>query len=440
MARTRLERRGILAAVSGNLLEWYDFTVYGFLAPTLAGLFFPSADPTAALLASFATLAVGYAARPLGSVVFGHVGDRLGRKPAMVWSVSIMGVGSLALALLPTYAMAGVVAPILLVLVRIVQGIAVAGEYTTSGVLLVEEAAPRSRFFVGSWIPFAMAWGCVLGSSVPAAISSALTTEAMAEWGWRVPFALGACVGFVSLWLRLGLGESSAHDAGEGAHGSPVRVALRHHFPAILKMIGLLGASAVIYFTIFVYAASYLTQEMHVSTAKALDISTVNLVAIAFMSLALGAAADVVGYRTVLAAGAVGAIVLAVPLWSLMHAPDLTHVFLGQLAFSAFNAVPWGLSLTVLSGLVPAAIRCSAVALGYNIGMAIFGGTTPLLVTYLVARTGDDMVPAYYVIAASVVSLAIVLTLPKTLMFAHERKGDFAHDRRGDAPSQPRPT
>lgn len=415
MARTTLGRRGVLATISGNLLEWYDFTAYGFLAPTLAGLFFPSSDPTAALLASFATLAVGYAARPLGSVVFGHVGDRFGRKPAMVVSVALMGAGSLALALLPTYAMAGIVAPILLVIVRIVQGVAVAGEYTTSGVLLVEEAAPRHRFFVGSWIPFAMAWGCVLGSGVPAAIAGALDSEAMAAWGWRVPFALGAGVGFVSLWMRLSLAESAAlagREAEEG--GSPVARALKDHWGAILKMLGLMASAAIVYFTIFVYAASYLTDDMHVSTARALDISTVNLIVIAGLVLLCGLAADRFGYRIILGVGALGTILLAIPLWRLMHAPQLALVFAGQFGFAAFSAVWWGLSLSALSGMVPTAVRCSAVAIGYNGAMALFGGTTPFVATYLVARTGDTMLPAYYMIASCAIALAIIPTLPRT--------------------------
>ena len=164
---SRMTPRAVIAATSGNVLEWYDFTVYGFLAPTLGRIFFPSEDHFASLLSAFAVLAVGYAARPIGSVIYGHIGDHFGRKPALISSVTLMGVGSILIGLLPTHAAIGVTASVLLVVIRVIQGISVAGEYTASGVLIVEEARRESRGFVGSWIACAMMLGCVLGSGVP---------------------------------------------------------------------------------------------------------------------------------------------------------------------------------------------------------------------------------------------------------------------------------
>ena len=169
---SKLTPRTVVAASSGNVLEWYDFTVYGFLAPTIATHFFPSEDRLAGILSAFAVLAVGYAARPVGSVIFGHIGDRIGRKPALILSVLLMGAGSLAIAILPGYEQIGIAAALLLVAIRIIQGISVAGEYTASGVLLVEQAAPGHRARAGAWIAFAMMWGCVLGSAVPAGLST----------------------------------------------------------------------------------------------------------------------------------------------------------------------------------------------------------------------------------------------------------------------------
>ncbi|MGF1473036.1 MAG: MFS transporter [Rubrobacteraceae bacterium] len=416
-ARSNLSPRGISAAISGNVLEWYDFTAYGFLAPIIATVFFPSNDPVASLLSSFAVLAVGYAARPIGSAVFGHVGDHIGRKTAMLWSVLMMGAGSVAIGLLPTHAQIGIIAPLLLVAIRIVQGIAVAGEYTASGILVIEETAPRSRFFVGSWIPFAMMLGCVLGSSVPAGMSSIVSAEAMSAWGWRLPFFFGGVVALFSFVLRTTLSESSAMAGLERTGPSPVIVAITGYWRQIGQMVGLLIPTAIIYFLIFVYAASYLTDQMHFSTADALDISTVNLAVIAFFSLAIGYAADRIGYRTAYLIGAVGTLLFAWPLWYLMHEPNLLLIFVGQLGFAALNAIGWSLSLTTLAGLVPANVRCSAVAAGYNICMALFGGTTPFVATYLVSRTSDDYAPVYYVMAATVVSIIAILRLPRVLEF-----------------------
>ncbi len=413
--RSRMTPRAVFAATSGNILEWYDFTVYGFLAPTLGRIFFPSDDHLTSLLAAFAVLAVGYAARPIGSVIYGHIGDRMGRKPALLSSVIIMGAGSLLIGLLPTHAQIGVTASILLVAIRIVQGISVAGEYSASGVLIVVEAEESSRGFVGSWIAFAMMFGCVLGSAVPALLDSILSDQQMTAWGWRVPFIIGSGVAVFSAILRLHLQESSAITNFAERVGSPVWTAIKGHWPVILQMIVLLIPTAVIYFVIFVYAASYLTGEMQFPASQALDITTINLIVIAVLGLVIGRLSDQFGRRAMFMVGAIGTFIFAVPLWRLMHVDNLTVVFFGQLGFSALNAIGWALSITVLTEIAPPRLRCSTVALGYNLCMAIFGGTTPIVATYLVSRTGDDFMPAYYVMATTALSLLVIVRLPKLI-------------------------
>ena len=411
--RSRMTPRAMLAATSGNVLEWYDFTVYGFLAPILARAFFPSDDPVASLLSAFAVLAVGYAARPVGSVIYGYIGDRIGRKPALLSSVILMGTGSVLIAILPTHAEIGVTATVLLVCIRIVQGISVAGEYAASGVLVVEEAHHRRRGTMGAWIAFAMMLGCVLGSGVPALISTLVTDEQMSAWGWRIAFGFGGAVAAFSAVLRIHLSESSELKKLEEREKSPVLLAIRGYWRVIIQMIVLLIPTSVIYFLIFVYAASYLTKDMHFSTAQALDVSTINLIVIAFLALVAGRLSDRFGRRALMMVGSVGTLLFALPLWALMHEQSLLVVFLGQLGFAAFNAIGWALALTVLSEMVPTQVRCSAVSLGYNLCLAIFGGTTPLVATYLVSRTSDDFAPAYYAMAAALVSIVVIARLPK---------------------------
>ena len=407
----KLTSRGIVAATSGNILEWYDFTAYGFMAPIIGAAFFPQGDTLAATLSAFAVLAVGYLARPIGSLVFGHIGDRIGRKPALLVSVVLMGVSAFAIGLLPTYAEIGVVAPVLLVVLRILQGIAVAGEYTASGILVVESAPPRARNFAGSWIAFAMILGCVIGSGVPALVSSQMSAAALADWGWRIPFFFGGLVALTSLIMRLGLPESRQEDAAD-QRDFPLLDALRGHWREILSMVVLIMPIAILYFLIFVYASTYLTQHMHVSTATALDFSTANLLVIAALIVPVGLLADRIGARPLLLGGAVATLVGAYPLWSLMHASDLTLAFAGQTGFAVINTVGWALSVSVLAGMVPAAVRCSAVSIGYNAAMAIFGGTTPLVATYLVARTSDDFAPVIYLLGTTVLSLVVIWRLP----------------------------
>ncbi len=329
-----------------------------------------------------------------------------------------MGVGSLAIGLLPTPQQIGITASILLVAIRIVQGISVAGEYTVSGILVVEEARERSRAFVGSWIAAAMMLGCVLGSAVPALMNTVLTQAQMSAWGWRVPFFVGSAVAVFSVLLRLHLPESSAVRTGDDRVGSPVLAAVRGHWRLIVQMIVLLIPTAVIYFIIFVYAASYLTDEMHFSSAQALDITTVNLVVIAVLAVVIGLAGDRFGLRAVFMAGALATLVLAVPMWWLMHRDDLAVVFAGQLGFSVVNAVGWALSITALTLMAPPRLRCSTVAVAYNVCMAAFGGTTPLVATYLVGRTGDDYAPVFYVLAATALSLLVIVLLPRLMAAA----------------------
>ncbi len=421
--RTKLSPKANLAALSGNVLEWYDFTVYSFLAPILAQVFFPGKDSLTSLLSAFAVLAVGYLARPIGSVIFGHVGDRFGRKPALMISVLLMGLGSLAISVLPSHAQIGLAAPLLLIVIRIVQGVAVAGEFTASGVLMVEEAAPNHRGLMGSWMACAMMAGCLLGSGVPTLFTNILSDAQMADWGWRLPFALGTGVAALSLASRLALSESSALAELVAQHKAPLKVAFQNHGGTMVYMVLLLIPTGVIYFVIFVYASTYLTKEMHFSTAQAMDITTINLVIFAAVVPIVGYISDRVGRRAVYMAGAMGIVVLTIPFWSLMHSESLTTVYLGQLGLTILDAIPTALAITVLCEMVPTAVRCSAVAIGYNLCLALFGGTTPAIATYLVSRTGDDFAPAYYIIAGALLSLIAAWRLPKLIARAKAAEG-----------------
>ncbi len=410
---SKMNPRTIVAATSGNVLEWYDFTTYSFLAPILGTVFFPSDNSATSLLSAFAVLAVGYLARPLGSLVFGYIGDRYGRKPAMTISVILMGLGAFLISVLPTPDQIGVTASVLLIAIRIVQGMSVAGEYTTSGVLLIEQADPRRRGFVGGWIALAMMFGCVAGSGVPALLSTFLTDAQIQSWGWRLPFFGGSLIAVYSAVLRWNLTESDVFTAMKDQIKSPVVDAFKNHWRLILRIVVLLMPTAIIYFVIFVYAASYLTEEMHFSTAQALDITTINLIVIAVLSIAIGRLSDRIGRRLVFLIGAIGTLLFAWPLWSLMHQQSIYLVFLGQLGFSVFNAIGWALSITVLVEMAPPKLRCSTVSIGYNAAMAIFGGTTPIIATYLVTRTSDDFAPVYYVMGATLLSLIVILRMPK---------------------------
>ncbi|MEO1104367.1 MAG: MFS transporter, partial [Pseudomonadota bacterium] len=251
----------------------------------------------------------------------------------------------------------------------------------------------------------------VIGAGVPALVSAQMSQEALVDWGWRIPFFLGGLVALTSLILRIGLREVVPESTDD--QPSPILRALKHHWRAILAMIALMMPVAILYFVIFTYASSYLTGEMHVSTETALDFSTANLVFLALLIVPLGLLADKIGARAVLLAGAGVTLLAAYPLWTMMHSTDLTAVFIGQMLFAGINAVGWALSVTLLAGMVPTAVRCSAVSIGYNTAMAVFGGTTPFVATYLVSRTSDDFAPVYYFVAATLISLVVIVPMAR---------------------------
>jgi MFS transporter, MHS family, proline/betaine transporter len=412
MAGYALTRKQIVAGAIGNTLEWYDFAVYGFLAPLIGKAFFPSDDPLASLLAAYGALAVGYASRPLGGVIFGHIGDRIGRKPALMLSVAVMGSATLAIAVLPTHAQIGTAAAAILVLLRSLQGISVAGEYSSSAVLLVEQSPPDRRGLVGSWVVVGCNLGFLLGSAAGALVSNLLTEAQMAAWGWRIPFFLGATIALYALLLRRGLDESPVMGSKRTAPEYPILEALQQ-WRQIGLIVGVVLPTAVTYFVAFVYASSYLTDQMHFSTAKALDISTLALIVLVLVSPAAGLLSDRLGRRPIMLFVVGASLLFTWPLWLALHQQSLGWIIFAQLGFAVINGIGWALTVPIMVEFLPARTRCSAAGIGYNLCLALFGGTTPWVATYLVARTSDDFAPAYYIMAAAFIALVATLRMPE---------------------------
>ena len=272
------ERKTVLAGLAGNVLEWYDFGVYGYFAAAIGTQFFPARDPATSLLASFAVFAIGFLARPLGGLVFGHVGDRLGRRTAVVGSVVTMAIPTCLMAILPTYAQIGIVAPLFLIVLRLAQGLAVGGEYTTSMVLLVEQALPSRRGFVGSFAPFGAFGGLLLGSAVGWAITGSLSPEQSADWGWRVAFVTGLAIGLVVFFIRRRLPHDVAI-VGPRPEQSPLSDALRTQKRAMLQVIGFSLATGVGFYLCFVYVTTWLHNVTSIPQSTALLLNSVGLAA-----------------------------------------------------------------------------------------------------------------------------------------------------------------
>jgi MFS transporter, MHS family, proline/betaine transporter len=405
------QRRAIIAGIAGNVMEWYDFSVYGYFATVIGRHFFPAQDAVSSLIAAFGVFAAGFAMRPLGSLIFGHIGDKLGRKLALTASVMVMAVPTFLIGLLPTYRQIGLLAPVLLVVLRLVQGLSVGGEYTTSAIFLVEQSAPGRRGFLGSFVPLGATGGVLLGSVVGAVVTTVLDHSAVNSWGWRLAFLLGLLVGGIGLAIRRQLADDREAPGGMPPAASPVREAFGSQWRTILRVVGLNAAGAVAYYTAFVYVTTYLRQIDFIAASKALDINTIAVLALLLTIVPMGILSDRIGRRPVLLAATGGLFALALPLFWMLHHTDPAIVLIGQVGFAVLNAAYWGPSTATMVELMPGHIRCTVMSVGYNLGLAILGGATPMAAVYVVRRSGNDLSPAFLVMAAAAVSFLVILGL-----------------------------
>jgi MHS family proline/betaine transporter-like MFS transporter len=408
-----LQRRFVVAGIAGNVMEWYDFAVYGYFAPIIGQQFFPSTDAVASLIAAFGVFAAGFLMRPIGAVVFGHIGDKIGRKPALTLSVLAMAIPTFLIGILPDYQHMGATASVLLILMRLIQGLSVGGEYTTSVVFLVEGAAPHRRGLAGSLSVCGATGGILLGSAIGALTSSALSRDAIDAWGWRVPFLLGLVVGLAGLYIRQHLPEPAENGAKATAEGgrSPVIEAFRSEWRTMLQIAGVNLLNAVGFYLSFVYVVTYFQDIDHASSAAALKINTINMVVLLVMIPSCGALSDLVNRKLLLAASAISVLAFAWPLFWLMHHPHDLLMFAGQLGFAVLLGVYFGALPAAMVEAVPEQVRCSGLSIAYNLCLGIIGGTTPMVATYLIAKTHDDLSPAYYIMAAAAITLVMVYGL-----------------------------
>jgi MHS family proline/betaine transporter-like MFS transporter len=407
------ERRIVVAGLAGNVMEWYDFGTYGFFAATIGAQFFPAHDPLVSLLASFAVFAIGFIGRPLGALIFGHIGDRSGRKRALMASVLTMAVPTTLMGLLPTYAEIGVLAPLLLVLLRLFQGLAVGGEFTTSMVLLVEGAQRTRRGLVGSFAPFGAVGGMLVGSAVGAAITGFLPDAVVAGWGWRAAFLFGLVIATIVLIVRRRLPpDAVVVNIAEQRH-SPVVTAFTTQWHTILKIMGVVLTLGIGFYLNFVYLSTWLFQYAHISHAEALALNCVGLaLQLPLLPLA-GSLSDRIGPKALLLASTLGFALLSWPLYVLISHGSIAAIIAGQAVLALLQS---GISAAIPAFMVealPKHVRCTALSFGQNMAMAFFGGTVPMVAVALIGATSYPLAPALYLAAAGMISFAVVLITHK---------------------------
>jgi len=402
--------RVIAAGVIGNLLEWYDFAIYGFFATQIGAAFFPAEDKVAQVLAAFGIFAIGYVMRPLGGVVTGYIGDRLGRRVALTFSVAAMAIPTFLVGVLPGYQTLGVMAPVLLTVLRVIQGLSVGGEYTTAMVFLVERAPPGRRGLIGAVCSCGASAGILLGSATGAALAAMVSAEALSEWAWRLPFILGLFVGLAGFALRRGIEEAPVNTDGQPT----LLTTVRGELPLLLRLVGLSVFLAVGFYLMFLYVVTWLQTADGIAPEHALEINTLSILALMPTCLFTGWLSDRIGRRMTMLIAMAGAILGSLPLFWLLHHQSNAMILAGQFGFVLIVGVYAGALPAALVEAAPHRGRCTVVAIGYNIPLGIIGGLTPMAATWLVARTGDDLSPAYMLIAAAVASTVAVLFMQET--------------------------
>ncbi|MER7774271.1 glycine betaine/L-proline transporter ProP [Streptomyces sp. NPDC096191] len=403
-----LVRRAVKAAALGNAMEWFDFGVYSYIAVTLGKVFFPSGNPTAQLLSTFGAFAAAFLVRPLGGMVFGPLGDRVGRQKVLALTMILMAAGTFAIGLIPSYTTIGVWAPVLLLAARLVQGFSTGGEYAGASTFIAEYAPDKRRGFLGSWLEFGTLAGYIGGAGLVTLMTALLSDGDLTSWGWRIPFLIAGPMGIVGLYLRMRLEETPAF-AAEVAKAErkrpkvPLREMVTGQWRALLLCVGLVLVFNVTDYMLLSYMPSYLTSELKYDETHGL------LVVLAVMALMMvvqpfaGALTDRVGRRPVIAAGCAGFLLLSVPALLLIREGSLLAVGLGMAALGLLLVCFTASMPSALPALFPTRVRYGSLSIGFNISVSLFGGTTPLVVTALIGATGDMMMPAYYMMAAAVI-------------------------------------
>jgi len=408
---TATTARVMAAGAIGNVLEWYAFAIYGYFAGAIGRAFFPHEDPVAQVLSAFGIFAVGYLMRPIGGAVVGHIGDKFGRRAALTFSVAAMAIPTFLVGVLPDYHTLDVMAPIVLTLLRMIQGLSVGGEYTTSVVFMVEHARPGHRGVTGALACCGAVGGILLGSATGAILASMMSPEALTNWGWRIPFLMGIVVGIAGYVLRRHVKETPIPSAGER---SPLLETVRQHGTLLARLAGLSVFNAVGFYLLFVYIVSWLQFADGIAPARALEINTVSMLVLLPVMIGSGWLSDHIGRKPVLLAATAIGFVGALPLFWLMHHPADNVILLGQMGFVIAVGMFLGAQPTIMVEAAPAAVRCTAVALGYNVTLGIIGGTSPLVATWLVHRTQNELSPAFLVMTAAAISFVAVLSYRET--------------------------
>ena len=411
-------RRVVVASLIGTSLEWYDFFIYGTAAALVFNeLFFPSFSPLTGTLLAFTTYAVGFVARPLGGIVFGHYGDKLGRKNVLVVTLLLMGIATFLIGVLPTYATLGVWAPILLVTLRFVQGLGLGGEWGGAVLMTLESGDPRRRGLNASWPQIGVPMGLLLANGVLSLMNGVTSEAAFASWGWRVPFLLSGLLVVVGLWIRLSIAESplfqevAAEDAKAAA---PIVEVLRHYPRQVLLAVGARVGVDVAFYTFVLFITTYVATYLQLPRSYALNAVLVAAAVQVFLIPWFGSLSDRFARRPVYLVGAVGAAVWVFVFFALLDTGRFGLIVLAAVVALVFHAAMYGPQAAFITEMFPTRVRYSGASMGYQLAGILGGALAPIISVALLDRFDSSLAVSIYAAAMLLVTLTCVLAAPET--------------------------
>ena len=399
-------RRAIVATVIGNGLEWFDFTVYSFFAVIIAKLFFPTGNELTSLLLAVATFGVGFFMRPVGGILLGIYADRVGRKAALSLTILLMAAGTTLIGLAPTYEQIGLFAPLIIVVARLLQGFSAGGEMGSATAFLTEYAPLKQRAYYSSWIQASIGVAVLLGAAVGTFVTGSLSPEALASWGWRLPFLLGIIIGPVGYYIRHHLDETPTFLEAKDKTDSPLKEIISNFPRETLASFSMVILWTVCTYVLLFYMPTYSIKVLKLPQSTGFIAGMVGGLCIMVFAPIVGRIADRFGRRGLLSGAALLILVLAYPMFAYINAaPGLFSLLIFQLVFGILIATYTGPILAAFSELFPAKVLSTGLSVAYNLAVTIFGGFASFFITWLIAATGSTMAPAFYVMIAAAISL-----------------------------------
>lgn len=404
---------GIVAGLIGNVMEWYDFALFGYFVPYISASFFPSDNATSSLLETWAVFAGGFLMRPLGGAVFGYIGDRIGRRWVLMLSVILMAIPTFVLGVLPTYAQIGIAASLLLVAVRLIQGLSVGGEFSGSVTYMVETAPQNRRGLAGSWANVGSTFGLLLGSGAATLVTTFSSQHFAETWGWRIPFLVGLLLGIYALLQVRKLHEGHIDHRDESHKSrSPLKEAFTKDKMRTFKALAFTAGYGVSFYIPLVYLPNYIQRNTHMSLDAAMQINTIGTAMMLVLIPIAGWVSDRFIRRThFLAVGFFLLAILSYPLFQLVQSGDYFTVLAAQVIFAALIAFPLGAAPALLVELFPTDDRLTGYSVAFNIGIGVVGGTTPMIATWLIDATSVISAPAFYLSVLSLVAVTSLLMM-----------------------------